>query len=69
MKGTNEKRGNRCVALQGRVGNLVECGIYENRPSPCRDFEPSFEGGEKNSRCDKARAAHGLAPLSKSDWN
>lgn len=68
MKGTNEKRGNRCIALQGKVGEGVQCGIYEYRPSPCRDFDASFSKGERNKRCDEARAAHRLPPLSLKDW-
>ena len=48
----------RCAALTGRVGEKVACGIYEWRPSPCREFE---EGSEA---CDKARRKHGLAPVS-----
>jgi uncharacterized protein len=68
MKGTNEKRANRCVSLHGQIGNDVKCEIYENRPSPCRDFEASFEGGIKNPRCDKARRAHDLEALGRDDW-
>lgn len=29
----------RCAALWGKVGESVRCGIYEWRPSPCREFE------------------------------
>jgi Fe-S-cluster containining protein len=47
----------RCAALTGRVGEQVACGIYEWRPSPCREFE---EGSEA---CQQARARHGLPPL------
>ena len=28
-----------CAALTGTVGQQVACGIYEWRPSPCREFE------------------------------
>ncbi|MGE0634688.1 MAG: YkgJ family cysteine cluster protein, partial [Pseudobdellovibrionaceae bacterium] len=31
----------RCVALEGHVGKWVGCQIYENRPSPCRNFKAS----------------------------
>lgn len=48
----------RCAALTGVVGQRAGCGIYEWRPSPCREFE---EGGDA---CDRARVRHGLAPLS-----
>lgn len=56
-------RNPRCVALHGRPGRRVRCRIYENRPSVCRDFEPSWKGGTCNPLCDKARAAFGLGPL------
>ncbi len=44
----------RCAALTGQVGEAVACGIYEWRPSPCREFT------EGEPACDKARARHGL---------
>ena len=47
----------RCAALTGRVGERVACGIYEWRPSPCREF------AEGSDACLRARARHGLAPL------
>ena len=46
----------RCVALEGRIGESVGCSIYTLRPSPCRDFEASFEFGQHKPRCDEARA-------------
>jgi Fe-S-cluster containining protein len=69
MQGTSQKYHRRCCALEGRIGKSVSCQIYPNRPSPCRNFEPSFSHGshgQKNPRCDAARAAHGLPPLSRS---
>jgi hypothetical protein len=47
----------RCAALTGRVGEAVGCGIYEWRPSPCREFS------EGSDACERARQRHGLAPL------
>jgi hypothetical protein len=47
----------RCAALTGQVGQQVACGIYEWRPSPCREFS------EGDYACEKARARHGLPPL------
>jgi uncharacterized protein len=47
----------RCAALTGKVGDRAACGIYEWRPSPCRELEPGSHG------CEKARARHGLPPL------
>ncbi len=65
MKGTQEKNGNRCVALQGKVGKCVSCAIYTNRSTPCRRFQASYTDGKPNKRCDEARAAHGLKPLNR----
>jgi uncharacterized protein len=53
----------RYIALNGRPGRRVHCRIYERRPSVCRNFEPSWNGGARNPLCDKARAAFGLEPL------
>lgn len=47
----------RCAALTGKVGQTVGCGIYEWRPSPCREFE------EGSDACHRARSRHGLEPL------
>ena len=53
MRGTDHALP-RCAALTGKVGVQVACGIYEWRPSPCREF------AEGDAACDKARARHGL---------
>ena len=47
----------RCAALTGVVGQRAGCGIYEWRPSPCREFE------EGSDACARARARHGLPAL------
>jgi Fe-S-cluster containining protein len=47
----------RCAALTGPIGAQVACGIYEWRPSPCREFE------EGSDACHRARARQGLPPL------
>lgn len=47
----------RCAALTGTVGQQVACGIYEWRPSPCREFEAGSDA------CQRVRARHGLPPL------
>lgn len=67
MRGTNQP-GPRCIALQGTIGHAVHCAIHPQRPSTCRDYLPSYENGAPNPRCDAARAAHGLAPLTPADW-
>jgi len=62
MKGTSQKAP-RCIALLGEIGQCVRCSIYELRSSVCRDFDVSWHNGVHNERCDRARAAWGLAPL------
>jgi len=47
----------RCAALTGKVGGKVACGIYEWRPSPCREFEAGSDA------CARARQRHGMQPL------
>ena len=59
MRGTGERHG-RCLALEGEIGKSVSCRIYERRSSVCREF------GHEADRCDRARAFHGLPPLTKS---
>ncbi len=46
MSGTNQRQ-SRCAALSGDIGDAVHCTIYENRPSPCREFAMSGENGEE----------------------
>ena len=68
MKGTNQAPP-RCVALAGEVGVDAGCAIYARRPSTCRRFVPSYRDGTPSEYCDRARAAHGLPPLTPDDWN
>ena len=58
----------RCTALCGEVGRDAHCGIYAQRPSPCRELQPAWERGAPSPQCDRARIAHGLAPLTPTDW-
>ena len=67
MRGT-DAASPRCVALVGVVGQAAHCGIYEQRPSVCREVEPSWEFGRLSAQCDKARLGHGLPPLTPQDW-
>ena len=67
MKGTTEKKP-RCIALEGNIGRKVSCSIYSARPTPCRNFEPSYLNGTRNDRCDRARAGVQLPPLRPEDW-
>jgi Fe-S-cluster containining protein len=53
MRGTDHARP-RCAALTGQIGVRAACGIYEWRPSPCREFEPG------SPACQRARMRHGL---------
>lgn len=63
MRGTDHALP-RCAALVGRVGEQAWCGIYEWRPSPCREFGARAPLGIGDEACDRARARHGLPPLS-----
>ena len=56
MRGTDHSPP-RCAALSGKLGERIGCGIYEWRPSPCREFE------EGSDACNRARARHGLAAI------
>jgi uncharacterized protein len=33
------KNCDRCIALEGTLGEKVSCNVYENRPSVCKNFE------------------------------
>lgn len=68
MNGTDKKHRPKCDLLRGKIGELATCQIYACRPTPCREFAASFVDGKKNLRCDEARKAHGLSPLTRSDW-
>lgn len=67
LRGTNAKQP-RCVALAGEVGRDAHCSIYPQRPSPCHALVPAWEHGQPSPQCDRARAAHGLAPLTPETW-
>jgi len=56
MAGTNAASP-RCAALRGTAGGLVDCGVYAQRPAPCREVQPG------DDKCERARNRHGLAPL------
>ncbi|MFT4243518.1 MAG: YkgJ family cysteine cluster protein [Acidovorax sp.] len=56
MRGTDHSPA-RCAALTGKVGARAACGIYEWRPSPCREFEAG------SPACERARMRHGLPPV------
>lgn len=62
MQGS-ETKPPRCCALQGAIGTAVQCSIYEQRPSVCREIMYSGFAGQREEKCDKARLAHGLPPL------
>ena len=67
MKGTDQQKP-RCVALEGAIGQQVFCLIYEKRPSPCREFIPSWHNNLSDPRCNQARLTWGLNPLSPDSW-
>ena len=68
MKGTDDTSP-RCIALIGEIGCQVACTIYENRPSPCHEFNPWAALGIADQACDRARIRHGLRPLSEAALN
>ena len=56
----------RCIALHGAPGHRVSCTIYNRRPSVCRNFEPAWQEGSGDSRCNESRARLGLPPFHRS---
>ena len=63
MKGTEAGRG-RCVALRGNIGEPgIQCAIYKDRPTPCRQYPVWNDDGSPNADCQRLRAAAGLPPL------
>ena len=56
MRGTDHSPP-RCAALTGKIGVKASCGIYEWRPSPCRELEMGSDA------CQRARARHRLQAL------
>ncbi|MBQ0945992.1 YkgJ family cysteine cluster protein [Ideonella sp. 4Y16] len=62
MRGTDHAQP-RCAALVGTVGVQAHCGIYEWRPSPCREFGLLAPLGRGDEACSRARARHRLPPL------
>lgn len=63
MQGTESGNG-RCVALSGELGKPgISCNIYENRPTPCREFAVWLEDGTPNPDCQSTRARIGLPAL------
>ncbi|TFW34997.1 YkgJ family cysteine cluster protein [Massilia horti] len=57
MAGTNATQP-RCVALGHGTAGPMACGVYPQRPSPCRELQIGDE------KCNRARERHGLLPLS-----
>lgn len=55
MRGTDHQAP-RCAALTGVVGTQAACGIYEWRPSPCREFAAGSDA------CEQARRRQRLPP-------
>ncbi len=46
----------KCLALRGKIGGKVTCGIYHQRPSPCRRVQAG------DGSCLRSRQEHGLDP-------
>ena len=62
MRGT-DYASPRCAALTGTVGVQVACGIYEWRPSPCREFAAGSDA------CNRARLRRGMQALESGLYN
>ena len=54
-KGNNNGQG-RCTALQ----NNNRCSIYEDRPSPCREYAAYTEDGSLNPKCVQLRMQYNI---------
>ena len=72
MRGTSQAQP-RCVALEAEIGVYSRCSVHPQRPSACRAVTASWDpdaGGpaQPSVQCDRARTAHGLAPLTPADW-
>lgn len=67
MKGTGVHPP-RCIALHGEIGSDVFCTVHSVRPTVCREFPASYIDGVRNERCDQARLAYGLRPLTPEDY-
>lgn len=61
MSGT--EHGGKCNAMIGEVGSIISCTIYENRPSPCREFEVWDKNGVPNVKCQELRMKNGIELL------
>lgn len=46
-----------CTALEGKIGEQVNCRVYEDRPRMCRQFEAGSD------RCHAVRRAYGIEPF------
>lgn len=57
MAGTNSAAP-RCVALGTGQDGPYACGVYPQRPEPCREVQPG------DDKCRRARHLHGMPPLS-----
>lgn len=62
MKGSNSVP-RRCIGLSGEIGQAVACTVYEQRPSPCREFPVFLDDGTPNPKCNELRERIALPPL------
>ncbi len=62
MKGTEPGK-QACIALEFTNARGYRCAIYDQRPSPCREFDCYDAVGAVNPRCNALRIAVGLVPL------
>lgn len=62
MQGTECGNG-KCAALGGVIGEKIWCNIYENRPTPCREYPVWLDDGTPNTDCQRLRKKFGLPEL------
>lgn len=62
MRGTSN-RAPQCIALRGEVGEQVNCVIYAQRSSTCREFDAWLADGRPDPRCQEARQRWRLPAL------
>lgn len=54
MIGADTYSRGRCGQLRGVIGKNVSCGIYEDRPNVCRQYQRIMPSGYINPRCIRA---------------
>ena len=56
LHGAMRCNGDRCTMIEGTIGKILKCKIYNKRPWACRTCDP------KNNACLAARKHHNILP-------